>query len=665
MTLIGMLPPPPRRSRRRAIVFFCTIVPALAASLIYVYSRPAEYRAVARLQIVPAAGVTQPTEAKDAPTVTTDAKSFLTEVQVLTSRPLLQAVLARLKKDGPLSGLGPDPVDAMQRMLHAEPVAGTQVVELSAEGRRQDLNARLVNTVVAAYREHVAQVYRGSASSTYRELNDEVDALAKKVAAKRQAIDAFRARYDIVSLEHRENDVLADIEGLSQSYTEATDRVAKAQAHLQALRNAVATGKVVVRAKDDPTLADIEQRASSLREQWQDLQRRFTPAYLAMDPDARSVQARLQNLEQQLGAQRAASQRDALADAENELSAAQAAVVRLRQDVAVNQTQAREFATHLNEYKTLREDLDHIEEMHRAAVDRFTKLQASEQERAPRVQLVEAAVPDPDPWWPNYRRDALIAVAGSILFGLSAVWFADFIAGSPASPTLVLQHSLAPITIEGDVPSPQLSVAPSAQLPVAPPSVRQLPAPTPPRELSDTEVAALAAAANDDARLAAVALLMGISPEELVALRWDEIDLSAGMIQVKGTAARAVPIVEPLRGLLVMRRNAQPDDATILQDAKGAPVAIEEVKRLILYAAYDAGLNRPDEVTPEALRYTLLSFLLRQGIRAADIPGVAGHVSDDELVVYMQVNSPKARRSLEQIDRLLPALRGLAGSGVG
>jgi succinoglycan biosynthesis transport protein ExoP len=137
-------------SRRRAIVFSCAFVPAVVASLTYVYTRPAEYRAVARLQISPAAVVTQPAEAKDTPAVTTDAKSFLTEVQVLTSRPLLRDVLERLKSDGAGLDLGPDPVASAQRMLHAEPVEGTQVVQLSAEGPQPDFVTRLVNTVTEA-----------------------------------------------------------------------------------------------------------------------------------------------------------------------------------------------------------------------------------------------------------------------------------------------------------------------------------------------------------------------------------------------------------------------------------------------------------------------------------------------------------------------------------
>jgi len=650
---------PPRRLRRRAVVFLCAFIPALAASLTYVYSRPAEYRAVARLHIAPAAVVTQATEAKDTPTVTTDAKSFLTEVQVLTSRPLLQDVLERLKSDDALSNLGPDPVAAMQGMLHAAPVAGTQVVELSAEGRQAPLVARIVNTVVVAYRQHIADAYKSHASGSYGEVGNEVDALDKQVAARRQAIDAFRARYDIVSMEHKENDVLAQIEGLNQSYTEANGRLAKAQAHLQTLRAAAAAGKGIVKAKDDLTLADLERRVSSLREQWRDQQRRYTAAYLAIDPDATSLKARLENLEEQLTAQRAASVRAALIEAEEELSASQAALEQLRRDVADNQKQAQEFATHLNEYKSLREDLDHFEGMHRAALDRLAKLQASEQERAPRVELVEAAVPSTEPWRPNYPQDALIAAVSSLAFGLFATWFADFIAGPRTAPTLLVQHALAPALLGRAMTSGPLSLAA--------PGVAQLPAPEPlPRELGDAEIAALVAAATKDGRLAVAAILMGLSAEELVALRWDDIDLSAEAIHVAGEAARTLPLQEPLLGLLVARQPAHEGVASeVLQTAREALVEIAEVERLVLYAAYDAGLDRPQEVTPAALRYTYLSYLIRQGIRAADIAGVAGPVPQKELIACMQINSPGERRPLELIDRILPGLREFANGRTG
>ncbi len=655
MASIGMSA---RSPRRRAVVFSAVFLPAAAASLIYVYTRPAEYRAVARLQISPASVVTQPADANDTPTVATDAKSFLTEVQALTSRPLLQDALGRLKSGGTLPDLGSDPVAFIQRMLRAEPIEGTQIVQLSAEGPQQEFVPRLVNTVAEAYRQHVADAYRSLAASTSGEVADEVHALDSEVTAKRQAVNAFRTRYDIVSMEHKENDVLADIEGLSESYTDANERLAKAQGHLQALKTSIAAGKAVFRAKDDPTLADLEQRASALREQWHDLQRRFTPDYLALDADAKSLRARLDDLEDQLKSQHGAGERAALAQAQEDVSSAQAEVERLQKNVADNQKQAQEFATHLNIYKTMREDLDHLEGMHRAALDRLAKLQVSERERAPRVELLEAAAPSDEPWRPDYRLDALLGVAGSLGLGLFAAWFADFIAGPPPLPAALVQHSWAPELLGRETMAPHL---------LASPDIARLPAPEPPpRELADREIAALVAATTDDARLVAVALLMGISVQELVALRWDMIDLSAGAIHVDGAGARVVALDEPLRSLVVARRQRQLDAAgTVLQGADGGRLAIDEVARLVLFGAYDAGLDRPHEVTADALRYTYLSFLLRQGIRAADISRIAGYVPQKELVAYMQLHSPAMRRSIEQIERLLPGLREFAASGTG
>jgi polysaccharide biosynthesis transport protein len=645
---------PARSSRRRVVAFLVAFLPAAAAGLVYVYSQPPEYRAVARLQISPAATVAQATDAKDAPAVVTDAKSFLTEVQVLTSRPLLQDVIARLKRRGELPDLAPDPVTAAQAMLHAEPIAGTQIVELSAAGPHQRLVSHIVNTIAEAYQQRVADAYKGLATHTDGEVADELKALEAKIAVKRDSVNAFRNQYDIVSMEHKENDVLADIEGLSQSYTLANERLEKAKGRLDALR----TGKAVIRAKDDPTLADLQQRVSVLREQWHEMEGRFTPAYLALDADAKALQARLANLEDQLKAQIGASQQTAAAEAQQEMVAAQAAAARLRQDVATNQKQAQEFATHLNDYKAMREDLDHLEGMHRAALDQLAKLQASEAERAPRVQLVEAAAESRQPWRPDYQLEAALALAGAVAFGLFAAWFVDFIAGAPAPPVPAFVHyAWAPALLDSEDELPPRSLA-------APADFARLPAPAPPpRELTDAEIGALVVAATENARLIAIALLIGLTAAEIIALRWEDIDFTA--IRVGGAEARTLPLDEPMLALLTARHRQAAAAGNILQKPDGGAFTDDEVTRLILFAAYDAGLDRPQQVTPQALRYTFICYLLRQGIRAADIDPIVGRVPPAELIAYMQLNSPAARRPIEDIERVLPALREIAAAGAG
>ena len=601
--------------------------------------------------------VSEASDTKSTPSVGTDAKSFLSEVQILTSRPLLETAFQRLREKGPGPDLGADPVSEMQRIIRAEPIAGTQIVELTAESRQQSLVAPLVNTVIDVYRELVTAAYRGSAISSYSDVRDEVGKLDQEIQAKRQAVDAFRTQYDIVSIEHKENDVLAQIDGLSRSYTEARDRLAKAQAHLQAVRNSIEAGKLVVRPKDDPVLADIEQRTSVLREQWQELQRRFTPAYLAFDPGAKSLQARLDALESQLKTQRAASARAALAEAQEEVAAAQAATQQLSHDVADNQKQAQEFTSHLNHYKALQQDLDHLEGIQRAALDRLAKLQASEKQRAPRVDVLQTASPSLTPYWPDYNRDVLIAVAGSVLFGLFAAWFADFLFGPqtlPAVPTITVQHSWAPMlqVRDGGTPAAMLAALDTARLP----------APIPmPRPLDDAEIAALIAAANEDTRFAILGLLSGLSAEEVVALSWEQVDLSDGIIRVAGAFGRSISIENPFHRLLEVRRERQPEaTGTVLRGRGGASVDAQQLQELVQHAAHDAGVDHPQEVTPRALRYTWLVFLLRQGLRAADVAEVAGPVSHQELMASMEIHSPKTKQPAHQIDRVLPILRQLA-----
>jgi integrase len=197
--------------------------------------------------------------------------------------------------------------------------------------------------------------------------------------------------------------------------------------------------------------------------------------------------------------------------------------------------------------------------------------------------------------------------------------------------------------------------------PPLPPRLVELPAPLPMvRELDDHEVAALAAA-GDEQRLACTALLMGLSEDELIAVRWDAVDLDGNFIRIAGASARSFALAEPLRGLVAARRNAEAEGAqTLLHDANGAPFGADEVARLVLYAAYDAGLERPQDITPAALRHTYLAFLLRQGMRMSDLARVAGHIPQAELGAYAQIAGSSARLPFDEIERVLPGLRGSA-----
>ena len=623
-------------NRRRIAVFSTVFLMGCSLSAAYAIFRPAEYRAAARLEIAsPANALAE-----------NGRKSFLTEVQVLTSRPVLEKAVARLGNSGEVSkDLGTDPVQGLGRILSTERVEGTQVVRVQAQGTDRELLPRLVNLLTDVYREHLASAYKTSVGSGNTQLRDEIRLLDQQVAAKRQEVEAFRARYDIVSAERDENQLLSTVKGLGESLNDANAEVAAAEGHLRAVRNAIAAGEVLGGPKNNPTLADIEKRGSQLREQLHELELRFTPQYLDLDPAAKALRGRLANLEQQMGSERAAGQRAALAEAQQKLTSAREAAERLQQQLNGNKQAAQAFAARLNEYKAMQEDLAHLEQLHRGAIERLAQLEAGEAENAPRVEVLEAATVPQEALYPPYLL-AGIGAAASLVLGIFAVQFIEFFARRDPVPEQPFFHPFWPQPLTRD--------ALTAQRPLLTAEPMRLPAPDAPlRQLTDAEVAALLQAANDDGRLLMVALFAGLTVEEIIGLRWDDLDLDAGTIKVPGRSGRILQLREPLRGLINARQAAQQPTPTPASSA-------DEAADFVMCAAYDAGLADAHEVTPAILRHTYVAFLLQQGARFADIGRIVGRLPQEELSAYMRLAPAQARVPLEQVDLIPPALRAMA-----
>jgi hypothetical protein len=101
----GSFYPTGRTKNLRLVVFAAVFIIVAVGGLLYVYSRPAEYRAGARLEINPAEKLTGDTRTSKS------ADAFPTEVELLTARPALEEVVVRLRSAGFADSVsGPDPV---------------------------------------------------------------------------------------------------------------------------------------------------------------------------------------------------------------------------------------------------------------------------------------------------------------------------------------------------------------------------------------------------------------------------------------------------------------------------------------------------------------------------------------------------------------------------
>ena len=644
-------------NRRRLVVFTGVFVVLCVLSLAYTFLRAPQYRALTLLQITPGAAAPRPIETVSVQSAAPGAESdkpFLTEVQVLGSRPVLEQTVARLAHDGhDLSSLGEDPVAAMQAMIQVSPVSGTAVVEMSATGAQAGLLAPLLNTAVDAYREHLAATARESIAGVLAGSDDEIRKLERRVAEKNDEVESFRIAHDIVSLEREENQVLARVRGVAASLNTANERVAVAEGRLRSVSEAMAAGSAVTRSRDDPTLANLEQRASQIREDLGELERNYTPDYMSLDPNMKARRDRLAELERQIAAQRGLNSQAALAEAREELASAREMAARIRQQEASDRDAVQEFSARFNEYKALQDELTELQTLYRSATQRKVRLEASERERMPSVQVLEAATTPQTAWRPLYARDAGIAVAGSFVLALLAMWFVELFNRPEPQPSVLIAQPGGPLL---GAAAPVAALAGAANRMLGVPERALLPeGPVLPAELAPGEVAELLHAANAEGRLGMLLILSGASPEEALALSWDDVDLERQVVAIRGDSARQLPLSASLRAALGAREACR--GAPLLVDAQGRALAMDGLHAAILCAAHDAGIGHAGVVTPAALRHTFIAFLVRQGVRFADLAQLVGRLPAETLAAYSSLSPAGPRVPLEQVERVMPALQ--------
>ncbi|MBP8265692.1 MAG: hypothetical protein KAX47_04010 [Zoogloea sp.] len=644
-----------RSNRRRLRVFLLVFLLVLVPGLVWNFMRPAEYMASARVQINPGR-VAAPASGGEA---ARSEAELLTQAQKLTSRPLLEKVAGKLAGQG-LELSGGDAAVQLQRMIRVVPIAGTEVVEVQAVGARPQQLATALNVLLEAYRDEMKATFGSESGESLDKARSEVERLTKAVQERRARLDAFRSENGVLSPERDENEAVAQVKGLATALNAANEKAAQAEARLLALRETVANGRGASAAKDDPTLAAMENRAAMTREELREMDRVYTPEYMNLDPRARALKTRLIELERQIDVQRVASQQAAVAAAEQERASARATVERLQAQINAQKAGIQSFSSRFTQVKSQEDDLAQIEKASRDAMERYALLEASDRSRQPGLKLLESASVPRRPFRPDYLADAAIVLGLAFGLGLLAMWFVELFhrqppAKAPAATTTVIVPPQWGLPQQGQGGG----VLPGAEPPVlsasAPAALGVLPAQAPiPRELSQSEASALLAAAGE-ARFMVALLLMGLTADEVTALRQQDLDAAAGALHIGGHARRTLAVPG---AVLASAPAASADPAApLLKDASGAALSTADIESMVACAALDAGLSAAATVTADALRHTCIAWLVRQGLRFSDLAGMVGRPSAEALAFYAELAPDGPKRGAAEVEWPMPALR--------
>jgi len=163
--------------------------------------------------------------------------------------------------------------------------------------------------------------------------------------------------------------------------------------------------------------------------------------------------------------------------------------------------------------------------------------------------------------------------------------------------------------------------------------------------LTPDEVERLLAAAGQRGRYGArdrtLLLLMyrhGLRVTEAVNLRWEQVDLKAGLLHVQ-RLKHGVPSTHPLRGpeLRALRqlRRDWPDGTYLFVSERGGPMTASNVRKLMASAALIASLPFP--VHPHMLRHSTGYKLANDGHDTRSLQHYLGHKNIAHTVRYTEL----------------------------
>lgn len=623
---------------RRFVLFMMVFLLAAITGLIYSYSRPAVYRSSATL-------LTSAMTAIDRDSNPADIQHVVIQKQMLLNPDLVAKSLARLKASDSAQTIQQLTLQGISSLLSVEPVAETNLVEIRAEGTDPGVLPLLVNTLIDVYSEARAEEIKTLTGTTTEIISHELTKLGDNITAKRNELDVFRKTNDIASTGRLENEPLAQLQGINDTYNKASEDLIKAKATLDAVKSAIARGQAIVPSQQQGSLVALEKRLQELKEQLAEFDKRYTRDYLKKQPALRVIPDQIKKLEAEIKNKLDYGQQILLTQAESNYAAARQSLTEIRAQLAENKKLAAEFTAKFSRHEALKTDLEGLEKLYRETQERLVQLEAGQQENYPQAAIISRAHESFKPIRPYYSRDALIILAGSVILALITVWIADYLTRKPDSKAA---FALPEIHIYNPAAKEMLDYPQTVAKPIEQKHNFALSSPEL-RELSGHQLRTLLKVSNLKAKQLIGCLLSGLTLEEAAALKKQHIDSEHALVNIGGASVRTLAISHSLL-LLMQKSGGHP-----AWEGDNPSIA-DELAALLACAAIDSGLTNPEEITADAIRHSYIAYLVRQGLRLSELELITGYLEPAVLASYRSYSPPQQGRGIDDIELHHPAL---------
>jgi len=372
------------------------------------------------------------------------------EIQILTSRDLIEKVITTIKVENIYPDYVVDPPKTMtpleaaiikfEKKLVVEGIKKSNVIQVSFQHKDPRIAAKAVNMLVDFLKEKHLQVYSDPKSSF---LEQQLSAYEQKLKESQNQLETFKQKYQVFSLEEQRTLLLKQRTDLDTVFKAAQNQVRELQNRLSSLRNQMQTI-----SKDVPLYTETERykiiddakaQHLSLQLKEQELLQKYnedTPLVVNVRKEIKIVQDFIKKQEEDLKGKVRTGQNIVYQDLEREMMKAQAELssqearrATLQGQIAQLDREIQTLDLRENELQDLKRELAANERNYKTYLEKVEEALISDdlnRLKMTNISLIQAASVPAKPIKPKKALNIALGIILGAVSGLGLAFFSEY-----------------------------------------------------------------------------------------------------------------------------------------------------------------------------------------------------------------------------------------------
>ena len=390
-------------------------------------------------------------------------------IQILTSRDLIEKVIASIKVENIYPDLAEDPPKTVtpleaailifEKKLSVEGIKKSNVIQISFQHKDPHIAAKAVNLLVEFLKEKHLQVYSDPKSSF---LEQQLLAYEQKLKESQNQLENFKQKYQVFSLEEQRTLLLKQRTDLDTAFKSAQNQVRELQDKLSSLKNQMRTV-----SKDVPLYTETERykiiddakaQLLSLQLKEQELLQKYnenTALVINVRKEIKIVQDFIKKQEEDLRGKVRTGQNIVYQDIEremfktqSELSSQEARRATLQGQIAQLDKEIQTLDLRENELQNLKRELATNEKNYKTYLEKVEEALISDdlnRLKMTNISVIQTAIAPAKPVKPKKALNIVLGIILGALSGLGLAFFKEYTAQSLSTPESVERRLGLPV----------------------------------------------------------------------------------------------------------------------------------------------------------------------------------------------------------------------------